>query len=247
MTKTLRIAHCSDIHLDGDGYHHSLSGDAHSAYRDAFAHALATMQTHKPDLMLLAGDLFDANSASADTIEWSMSILEKQPFPILMIPGNHDCMGGDAIYRRYDFNQIPNVDNLTAEAGEIAYVKNLGAAVWGKGMVDHSPEFDPLGGCPERPDDCHWFLGMGHGIHVPHGAETGRSSPIHMSDIEASTCDYLALGHHHAALELVTDKATAAYSGSPTDGVGRGATYVIIDLAETSEAKVTVHAIGDAA
>jgi predicted phosphodiesterase len=68
-----------------------------------------------------------------------------------------------------------------------------------------------------------------------------------MSDIEASTCDYLALGHHHAALELVTDKATAAYSGSPTDGVGRGATYVIIDLAEKSVAKVAVHAIGDAA
>ncbi len=40
------------------------------------------------------------------------------------------------------------------------------------------------------------------------------------------------MGHHHAALELVTDKATSAYRGSPTDGVGRGATYLIIDLAE---------------
>ena len=245
MTKTLRIAHCSDIHLDGDGYHQSQGGDARAAYRDAFAHALAIMRTHSPDMMLIAGDLFDANTASPETIEWSMSILEQQPFPIVMIPGNHDCMGGDAIYQRYDFNRIRNVENLTAELGEISYVEALGVAVWGKGMIDHSPDYNPLAGCPERPDGYNWFLGMGHGIHVPHGADTGRSSPIHMSDIEASACDYLALGHHHAALELVTDKATAAYSGSPTDDVGLGATYVIINLAENTATDVTVHAIGD--
>ncbi|MBT5667507.1 MAG: hypothetical protein HOJ06_19370 [Rhodospirillaceae bacterium] len=245
MTATLRIAHCSDIHLDGDGYHQSQGGDARMVYRDAFARALATLRGHQPDMMLIAGDLFDANTASPGTIEWSMTMLEQQPFPIVMIPGNHDCMGGDAIYRRYDFNQIRNVDNLTSESGEIAYVEPLGAAVWGKGMIDHSPDYNPLSGCPDRPDGYKWFFGMGHGIHVPHGADTGRSSPIHMSDIEASACDYLALGHHHAALELVTDKATAAYSGSPTDDVGRGSTYVIIDLAENTAANVTVHAIGD--
>ena len=81
---------------------------------------------------------------------------------------------------------------------------------------------------------------------MPHGGDTDRSSPIHMRDIEASACDYLALGHHHAAMELVTDKATAAYSGSPTDMIGRGATYVMVDLAKHAAPLVAVHTVGTA-
>lgn len=241
MTRTLRLAHCSDIHLDGDVP--ELNGNGRDFYREAFAHALAEMLRHTPDMMLLAGDLFDSNTASAATIEWAMEILSKQPVPVVMIPGNHDCMENGAIFRRYDFNRIPNVHMLAEESGSIARVPALDVAVWGKGMVEHAPDYSPLDGCPERPADCRWFFGMGHGIFVPHGGETDRSSPIHMREIEDSPCDYLALGHHHAAMELVNEKATAAYCGSPTDTIGRGATYIVVDLEEGSDAAVTVHEI----
>ncbi|NKC15839.1 MAG: hypothetical protein GKR94_27665 [Gammaproteobacteria bacterium] len=50
------------------------------------------MRAHKPQLLLIAGDLFDANSASADTITWSMAILAEQPYALVLIPGNHDCL-----------------------------------------------------------------------------------------------------------------------------------------------------------
>ena len=243
MADTLRIAHCSDIHLDGDSYHQAAGGDAREGFRRAFDHALAAMRAHDPDLMLLAGDLFDANDATAETIRWAMQALGRQPFPIVMIPGNHDCMEPDAIYRRYDFNSIPNVRMLSAEAGEVARIEALSLAVWGKGMIDHSMAYRPLGGCPERPGDCRWFLGLGHGIFVPHGEDSYRSSPIHMREIEESPCDYLALGHHHAAMELVTDRAAAAYSGSPTDTIGRGATYVIAELGDGRPETVRVHTI----
>jgi DNA repair protein SbcD/Mre11 len=243
MTDTLRIAHCSDIHLDGDVSGLGLNGAGSDFYRDGFAAALAAMRAHNPDVMLLAGDLFDANSATAETIRWAMAILGQLPFPVVMIPGNHDCMQDDAIYRRYDFNRIPNVRMLAAPAGEIAFLPELGVAAWGKGMVEHSPRYSPLGGCPERPAGCRWYLGLGHGLFVPHRGETDRSSPIHMREIEASACDYLALGHHHAAMELVTDKAMAAYSGSPTDTIGRGATYVVVDLADGRAPVVAVHTI----
>jgi DNA repair exonuclease SbcCD nuclease subunit len=243
MIRKLRIAHCSDIHLDGDAHDHSSAGGGDSQIRGAFSRALKEMRAHNPDMMLLAGDLFDSNSAATDTITWAMSILEEQPFPIVMIPGNHDCMTEDAIYRRHDFNQISNVTNLTAELGEVAYIDSLSTAVWGRGMIDHSPDYNPLEGCPERPENCKWYFGMGHGIHVPHGGDTSRSSPIHMSQLEESPCDYLALGHHHAALELINDKATAAYSGSPTDDVGLGATYIIIDVASGAPTTVAVNAV----
>jgi exonuclease SbcD len=249
MTDALRIVHCSDIHLDGDvhglGPHEGLgtSGGTGDFYREAFAAALADMRAHNPDLMLLAGDLFDANTATLETIHWAMETLGQLPFPVVMIPGNHDCMQDHAIYRRHDFNRIPNVRLLAAPAGEIAFLPELGVAAWGKGMVEHSPRYSPLGGCPERPTGCRWYLGLGHGLFVPHRGETDRSSPIHMREIEASACDYLALGHHHAAMELVTDKATAAYAGSPTDTIGRGATYVVVDLADGRAPAVVVHTI----
>jgi DNA repair exonuclease SbcCD nuclease subunit len=64
-----------------------------------------------------------------------------------------------------------------------------------------------------------------------------------MHEIEANPCDYLALGHHHAAMELVSERATAAYSGSPTDTLGRGATYVIADLADGQAPSVNIHTL----
>lgn len=223
---------------------HADGGDARTALRAAFAEALAAMRRHDPDILLLvAGDLFDANDATAETIEWSMAELGRQPFPVAMIPGNHDCMTGDAIYRRYDFNGIGNVSMLSDPDGGVMEIEGLDLAVWGKGMIDHAPDYFPLAGCPGRPGGRRWYLGLGHGIFVPHGESTSRSSPIAMQDIEDSPCDYLALGHHHAAMELVTDKATAAYSGSPTDTIGRGPTYVIADLATGAAPRVRVHTV----
>lgn len=237
MTATLRIAHCSDIHLDGDG-------STGEYYRHAFAAALAEMWTHTPDLLMIAGDLFDTNDASVETISWAMEVLGGQPFPVVIIPGNHDCMEEDAIFQRHDFNVIPNVDLLASADGELVRVEALDIAVWGKGMVTHARDYQPLGGCPPRPEGCVWYLGLGHGMFVPHGEQTHRASPIHMHEIEANPCDYLALGHHHAAMELVNGRATAAYSGSPTDMLGRGATYVIADLADGKAPSVNIHTLG---
>jgi exonuclease SbcD len=235
VTGTLRIAHCADIHLDGTAHG--------SDHRAAFAAALAAMRDHNPDLMLIAGDLFDSNRASAETIEWAMDTLGRERAPIVMIPGNHDCLEDGAIFARYDFATIPNVTMLTSPDGSLAYLPALGVAAWGKGMTEHSPSFRPLGGYPDRPADCRWYIGLGHGLLVPHGGDTHRSSPIHLREVEASPFDYLALGHHHAALEIVTDRAVAAYSGSPTDDIGRGATYAIADLEKGERPTVRIHTI----
>ena len=58
--------------------------------------------------MLLAGDLFDSNKASTETITWAMQRLEALPFPVAMIPGNHDCMLPGSIYARFDFDSLKN-------------------------------------------------------------------------------------------------------------------------------------------
>jgi DNA repair protein SbcD/Mre11 len=230
----LRLAHCSDIHL---------SGGAADPCRAGFARALAAIRTHAPDLMLLAGDLFDTNAVPDETVLWAMDALAALPFPVAMIPGNHDCMAPGAIYRRFDFGTISNVVFLGDEAGSVAELPSLGAVVWGRGMVDHAPGFRPLDGIPERPRGARWHLGLGHGIFVPRGEQTHRSSPIRMEEIESSGFDYLALGHHHAAMDLATPAVCAAYSGSPTDELGCGPSYAMAELSGPGAAALRIEIV----
>jgi len=221
--RSLLVAHCSDIHLDGD---HSPA--AH--YRESFDRLLGEMLGEAPDLLVIAGDLFDTNAASDTTVVWAMERLASLPVPVAMIPGNHDCLADDGIYHRFDFQTLANVEMFTDPAGELRIFEHLRLAVWGKAMIDHTPEHRPLAGCPPQPEATDWYLGLAHGIYVPAGASSGRSSPIGHEEIEASPCHYLALGHHHAALEIHAPGTLAAFCGSPTDRIGGEATYALLEL-----------------
>jgi exonuclease SbcD len=234
MTDRLRVAHCSDIHL---------TGETSDRARNGFGAALAAIRAQRPDLLLLAGDLFDSNAVPDRTILWAMAELGALPFPVVMIPGNHDCLIADGIYRRHDFDTIGNVRLIADPAGGAVDLPALGARVWGRAMVSHTPGFQPLAGLEARPADRIWHLGLAHGFFVPRGEESMRSSPIRMEEIEAAGLDYLALGHHHAAMELVTPRACAAYCGSPTDTLGRGRTYALADLVSGRTPTLTIHRI----
>lgn len=230
MRPARRIVHCSDIHLDNDYYGGERNLDRRDYYRGVFARLLDQARQERPDLMLLAGDLFDTNRASEGTIQWAMGMLEALPFPVVMIPGNHDCLAENAIYRRFDFNALRNVDLIMAAGGELIQLESLGVTVWGRGMVDHSPDNRPLEAMPTTPANGLWRLGLGHGIYVEPGRETIHSSPIHAEQIEAAPFDYLALGHHHGAMDVSREGSLATYSGAPTPVVDDRGTYVLVEL-----------------
>ena len=240
--KTLRLAHVSDIHLDSHGL--TINGENESDLIKArFAHVLTTLKTQQPDVMLLAGDLFESNHVQVEIIHWAMDQLDAYELPVVMIPGNHDCLIPDGIYRTHDFNAISNVHLIASEQGELVEFEEHDLLIWGKGMYKHCAAFQPLGGYPQRPSDCRWFVGMGHGIYVPSGESTDRSSPILQREIENSPFDYLALGHHHARKELDLNGTKAVYPGSPTDHIGGGANYVTVELEVAVKPHVTVHTV----
>jgi len=234
--QALRVVHCSDIHLE-------CNRKTAEHYQDGLVRVMDEAVRVDADLLLIAGDLFDSNYASDESITWAMQTLESYVLPVVMIPGNHDCLIEGGIYHRHDFKAIPNLTFITAEEGETLWIEEFGVAVWGKGMIDHSPNFSPIGGRPDRPIGCEFYIGMGHGIHVPHGEPSHRSSPIHMAEIEDSPFDYLALGHHHAAMKLVTNGVTASYCGSPTDTVGGAATYAMIEIDKANGTKLEILAV----
>lgn len=236
MVNKLSIAHCSDIHLGAN----SLNGEV---IRNSFSLALKEMSQHSPDLLIIAGDLFDSNNVGNETVDWTMKVLSELSFNVVIIPGNHDCLEENAILRIFDFNSVPNVFVLMAAEGELVKFDELKLAMWGKGIIQHNVKYKPLDGCPDKPEDCDWYIGLGHGFFVPRDEQTLRSSPIFMDQIETSPCDYLALGHHHAVKQISNDYTIAAYSGSPTDNIGGSRSYIIVDLISGQKPNLHIHSL----
>jgi DNA repair exonuclease SbcCD nuclease subunit len=240
MKPRLRIVHASDIHLDSDYYGGEDNLSLRDRYRGIFQRLLERAVSEQPHLLLLPGDLFDSNRASDGTILWTMERLGALPFPVAMIPGNHDCLEEGAIFRRYAFSRLANLTLLLAEDGETRTLPGLGLAVWGKGMVEHSTEFNPLGGLPAAQAG-HWNIALGHGIYVGREGLSLRSSPVEARQIARSGYDYIALGHHHALLDVSSNGTAAYYSGAPVpiSPEHRG-TYLVVELREGEPARVAV-------
>ncbi|MEM7406477.1 MAG: DNA repair exonuclease [Pseudomonadota bacterium] len=234
--KPLNIFHCSDIHLDDEARHAE-------ALRAGFTAVLAKAREVEPDIVLIAGDLFDSNRIPDSTVAFAMEQIESVALPVALIPGNHDCMAPDGVFRRFDFDRLSNVEMLSEPNGELRTVTKLGVTLWGRGMVDHSIEYAPLGGAPPKPPDCRWYIGLAHGIYVPEGEDNYRSSPVPERAIAESPFDYLALGHHHAAMEVHAGNTAAVFSGSPTDKVGRGASYAVVRLPPAGPADVSIRVL----
>jgi DNA repair exonuclease SbcCD nuclease subunit len=241
MKSPLRIAHASDVHLDTDYF----GGEANLASRDycrqVFGSLLERVAAEKPDVLALPGDLFDSNRASEETIRWAMETLAGLPFPVVMIPGNHDCLEVGAIFLRHDFSALPNVEMLLDPDGEERDFPDLQLSVWGKGMEDHNPDYRPLEGL-SAPRAERWNLALGHGIYVGREGNRYRSSPVEARQIADSGYDYIALGHHHALLDVSHNGTSAYYSGAPIpiskDVQG---TFVLVQLEQGKPPQVTIH------
>lgn len=241
MRPKMRLAHCSDIHLDNDYYGGERNTDRRDRYREVFSRLLDQLTAQRPDLLLLAGDLFDSNRASEGTILWAMDRLAALPFQVVMIPGNHDCLVEDGIYRRHDFDQIGNLHLIADEAGEHLELDDLPVAVWGRGMQDHCHANQPLLGAPRARAEDRWLLGLGHGIYVPAGETTLHASPIRAEEIAGAGFDYLALGHHHGLMDVSVGSQLAFYSGAPTRMADKQGTYVTVDLDDRDQCRVEIH------
>lgn len=217
----LRLVHTSDVHLDN-----SSRGDHHSA--QSFRRVVDTVLREEADLFLIAGDLFDHNRVKQHAVDLVCEELARVACPVVLIPGNHDCMASDSIYHRVDFSVAGgHVHTLTHERGASVVLDELHATVWGRGMVEHEPANQPLAGVPERHED-RWHIGMAHGYFVEEGGSE-RSSLITPGEIADSGLDYLALGHVHVYMDVSQGKTRACYPGSPsTEYAGSGAVARVV-------------------
>jgi DNA repair exonuclease SbcCD nuclease subunit len=238
VKRSLRLLHAADLHLDGDAYGNADQQVAHRAReRRVFQQVIARALADDVDLVLIAGDLFDHNRVSDDTVAFVRGELARLHRPVVLLPGNHDCLEPQGVHDRHDFTAgAPHVHVIRRLDGEVVELPALDAVVWGRGMQEHVPTFQPLAHVPPR-DGGRWALAMGHGFFYPERERPERSSPIFADEIRATGWDYVALGHHHLQADVSQPGVTAWYAGAP-------GTVLRVELSEARGILVAPRAVG---
>ena len=215
--QSLKVLHTADVHLDIDGY----AADPHTrGYRQviqqSFSTAIDLAIQEDVDLLIIAGDLFDSNRPSRDVVDFAIQELRRAGRPIVMIPGNHDCLNAQSIYHQVDLPKAcTNLLLIAHPEGERHQLSDQQLVLWGRGMVEHEPSYHPLAGIPRHQGDA-WHIALGHGFYMDDDTPSYRSSPIYAREIRASGWDYIALGHCHAFQDVSQGSVTAYFSGAPS-------------------------------
>ena len=226
----LKILHASDFHLDSP--FQKLSAEQAMIRRRELRElpvALAKLaREEQVDLVLLPGDLFDGARVYPETIEMLKAALGSLEVPVVIAPGNHDCVDRSSPYLTAIWPD--NVHIFTQQGISEITFPQLRCVVHGSAFVTPHRTDEPLLGFT-TPEDGLLHLLCIHG-EVGLGGNYGPIPPI---ALKRSGAVYAALGHIHAASGLQWEGDTAwAYCGCP-EGRGfdecgpKGALLVSID------------------
>ncbi len=188
----------------------------------------------RPDVVLLPGDLWDAENVPPALFRRLVEAFDAlSPVPVFVAPGNHDFAGPGGFYDETFLGAL----GLPSWPGNVLVFRSADwrslpvpgredASVTGRAFL--SPLLEarrPLAPPPPKPDTP-WALLMLHGSlesyrgpDAPSGSKV--TAPFSAEELCAAGFSWAALGHHHA-FEVVgreDGSPAGAYSGSPT---GRG-------------------------
>ena len=206
------IVHSSDLHLGPDSTGGaSDASDSLAKLRDV----LAVAKAEGAALLILAGDTFDHNRQSSQLIDRTTGMMREFGTPIVILPGNHDPLSPDSVYRRAELGATPNLCVLGLSTKDAAVFPELGLEVWGKAHLDYT-DMSPLS--EPRSRSTPWQVAAAHGHYVEEPHVPGRflgSWLFRSEDLKATGADYVALGHWNRAVRVGDPQLNAYYSGSP--------------------------------
>jgi len=216
--------------------------------RTTFKNIVATAIDERVNIVLIAGDLFDANQQpqrNIDLVIEQFNLLNQNNIPVCLIPGTHDSLDSSSIYRKVDFEG--KCSNLKIFADEnISYKEypELNLTVYGKPNLSNRSYISPLKGLkPSTSSKFH--IAMAHGsLYIPEKiAEDDHV--FKLEEVKASGMDYLALGHWHRVYSC-SEKPPAWYPGPPEwipDQRERGA-VLLVSLSDSGEVRVEPKMVG---
>ena len=203
------IVHSSDLHLGTD--------DSFSD-RDRLANLPKVLDAAldvEANVVLLAGDSFDNHRQPVELLERAAQILRDYARPVVILPGNHDPLTPDSVYRRGGLGDVANVSILGLNVGKAVLFPEFDLEIWGHAHFDYT-DMSPLAN--PRPRTTRWQLAAAHGHYVDEARDPNRmigSWLIHREELLATGADYVALGHWNQCTSVGSGDVNAHYSGSP--------------------------------
>ena len=247
----IRLLHTADVHL---GAKFLSLGDKGAAQREqiraSFKKLVSLAIDEDVDIVLIAGDLFDANKQpqrNIDLVVEQFALLAAKNIPVCIIPGTHDCFDSASIYRKVKFvERCPNLTLFTSEDWEYEEFPTLALTVYGKANRSNRSYNSPLQGL-KRSTESRFHVAMAHGsLNIP-GAFAEDDHVFNKEQIQDSQMHYVALGHWHRPYACCDKGVIAWYSGPPeliaTDQKEPGS-VLIVTILDSGKAEVEARQIG---
>ncbi|HEX6746077.1 MAG TPA: exonuclease SbcCD subunit D [Longimicrobium sp.] len=208
----MKIAHLADLHLGYRAYHRVTSRGVNQREADvaqAFRHAVARVVELRPDLVVVAGDVFHtvrpSNTAIAEAFRQFSVLSERLPgTPVVMIAGNHDSpRSADTGNILSLFREIENLHVVYEECRAVV-LPEIETSVLCMPHVSLAAEHQTV----MEPDPK-----AKHNVLLIHAEVMGKDgepryrtefggAQVPESAIRPKAWTYVALGHHHMAEPL---------------------------------------------
>ncbi|MEA2085439.1 MAG: DNA repair exonuclease, partial [Chloroflexota bacterium] len=192
------MLHTADVHL---GAKFLGLGDKGAAQREqiraSFKKLISQAIVENVDIVLIAGDLFDANQQprmNVDLVVEQFGLLAANNIPVCLIPGTHDCFDSSSIYKKVDFQKrCPNLTLFTDQGWNYEEFPSLGLTVYGKPNFSNRSYSSPLEGL-KRSSESQYHVAMAHGsLNIP-GVIAEDDYVFTADEIQGSGMQYVALG-----------------------------------------------------
>ncbi|MBO4313202.1 MAG: DNA repair exonuclease [Desulfovibrio sp.] len=218
--KQIRYIHAADLHLDAPfrGISKETGGQLARILKEATFTALDRLaqlcESERPDFLVLAGDLYNAEEHSIKAqlrVSDMFRRLAGLGIPVFLAHGNHDPLDSRlpsvSIPENVTvFGPEPGCAPIEKDGETIALIHGISHARAREGrnlarLFTRDPEKDCL------------QLGVLH-CTLDTAADADRYAPCSLADLKATGLDAWALGHVHAGGVVSAESPFAAYSGS---------------------------------
>ena len=228
----MRILHFADLHLDAPfaWARPETARLRRRNRRETLTRILQLADDERVDAVLCAGDLFEHERFTPDTVAFLRASFARTDRPIYLAPGNHDWYSAKSPYALVEWSR--NVHLFTE--GTLTPVQLLdGLTLWG--AAHRAPANTGSFFANFRPDRGGVHLAVAHASErsaLPF-QETGKEphAPFDAAELEAAGITHAFLGHYHVA----RDRDRHTYPGNPDPlafGESEGRGVVLATIAE---------------
>lgn len=242
----MKIIHTADVHLDasfaGTRFPSGFGHRRRQGLREVFQSILQRAVEWPADAVLIAGDLFDLDRVTRDTVAFLRENIETiWPVPVFIAAGNHDpCMKGSP----YLTEPWPANMHLFAQPQWTAYaLDGVPLTVHGFGFDGPDISSNPFGALT-IPDDGRMHAAVAHGSergHQPPGKDS--YAPFDADSAAVPGLKYLALGHFHSVTPVPNAAGVCMYYSGAPEGHDFNACgvhhYLEVELSDAGEVSVT--------